>query len=299
MVGTMLVGRLVCLFFWFACCCSATPVTLAQGEWADETEDSSDEEFYRYQSNPERVRLRSTISEQSLARFRNGEPIVVRVPEGASHIVSSLIVQIPESFKTDVADVRPRTRMHDGNVLIELPQRVFDRLEYQPLEIPVFQSYVKNLLLVPSAPRGGFERSSWPEKSREAVRSDDQAPPFAPLSRAEFYLRLKPKNGVTVNFRPDTSFKLITDILEMEFPFSEIEAIFFNDGEEPLASVVLRNGDNFTGKHDWRGNLRFDTPWGPEMIEFERLASISRQRGVGLVLSGVENPRWVLARFKN
>ena len=54
----------------------------------------------------------------------------------------------------------------------------------------------------------------------------------------------------------------------------------------------------FSGRHSWPESVEFETPWGEELIELDRVVSITRGRSVQLVPSGDKSPRWVLQKLK-
>lgn len=254
-----------------------TPVMLTgQQQQADSpvAEDLDDEfEDYRYKPDPSRVRLTSVIDEVAVDRFLNGEPIVIPLPAGKRQVVGAIRLEKPEFFKSQPFKVRLRSQVIGNVVAIQLPVTALDRLEYQPIEIPIYQSQVTSFKLFPDF-SGGSELRFKPK----------QIDP-------DFYVRLKPNNGVSVAFEFDKTFRLTNEILQADLPFDEIAGIFFDNDS---ASVVMKNGDNITGKHDWPSQVEFTTPWGDEIVKLDEVVSITRNRYVRLVPSGAASPKWVI-----
>lgn len=236
---------------------------------------------YEYRPNPDRIRLKSTISEELAQQLKSGNPVSVRVPGDTPQIISALIIRKSEFYKPRLLSLRPFTRVEEGNLIIPIPIEVIDRLDYQPVEFKIYQSNVKQATLVP-------------------VHDPDHDYSLATREiEPDFFVRLKPNNGVAVAFENLNSFKLENELFKVEFPFFEIEGIFFDDRQEYNASVVLRNGDVISGKHSWPEQVKFETPWGKEKIEMDQVVSVTRDKSVQLVPSGVENPKFILLRESN
>lgn len=246
----------------------------------DDVDELDERKLYQYVPNPDRVRLKSVVNDFITARFKQGEPINIRVPP-QSKIIGSVMIQKPQSFKPVPLSLRPNTTMNGRQMIVELLPQMLDRLDYQPLKLELFQSNVDSIQLVPS-------RRKMPGGSIEPVRTA--------VAQPNFYLRLKPRNGVAVSLTGVRSFRLSNDIIDLEFPFDDIEAIFFDTKEEGVANIVLRNGDSISGQHHWSEEVDFETPWGNETINLDRLVSVTRHPSINLVPSGVDNPKWILIR---
>ena len=247
---------------------------------AIENEDVDERALYRYVPNPDRVKLKTTVNDVIIARFKSGEPITVRVPN-TSKAIGSVMIQKPNSFKPAPLSLRPNTFMDGRQMIVELLPHLLDRLDYQPLKLKLFQSNVDSIRLVPS---------------QRTMQGNSVVPVQTTAARPNFYLRLKPQNGVSVSLTGVHSFRLKNDIVDLDIPFDHVEAVFFDTEEDGVASIVLRNGDNISGKHDWPEEVEFETPWGNETISLDRLVSVTRHPSIQLVPSGVENPRWILFR---
>ena len=231
---------------------------------------------YKYEPNPNRVRLKSVVDEVALRRFRNGEPIVILVPEAEEQVVGSIRLEKAEFFKSQPLTMRFRTKWGGDSVSLAIPWTALERLDYQPIEIPIYQSQVSSVRL-------------YPEFKEDEV--DFRIPTN---KKPDFYVRLKPRNGVAVSFEFDKSFRVTNDIIDANLPFPEIDGIFFDEGKKGTASVVMRNGDNISGKHYWPESVEFETPWGKETLNLEQVISVTRNREVKLVPSGFENPKWII-----
>lgn len=237
-------------------------------------------ELYKYEPNPDRVRLKSVVDNQVINRFRHGEPIIIHVPPGVDQIVSAIKIEKSEYFKPQALEIRPRTLVRGSRVLVYIPVNAVDRLDYQPLKLIVYQSNVSTYQIVPTEA----------DQKVAGLQASNIKP--------DFFVRLKPKNGVAVAFRMSKKFRLKNEVFDTHFPFDKIEGIFFNSGEEQTASIVMRNGDNISGKHFWPDTIEFETPWGNEKIGLEKVVSITRNRSVKLQPSGVESPRWIIVADK-
>lgn len=225
-----------------------------------------------------RIRLKTIVEDDVLQRFRQGQAITIVVPQNDDATVRSVVIRRRECFKSESLTVRTHTRLSNKNVIATISDRLFDRLDYQPIEILIFQSGIAQVVLVP-------DREQAPgQLSRSRTGS----------AEADFYLRLKPENGVAIAFPAGDKFELANELFKVDVPTQNIEAIFFDATTDSEATVVLRNGDNVTGSHSWPDSVEFETPWGPERIRLDQIVSITRNRNARLVRSGVANPRWVL-----
>ena len=249
-------------------------------ESIEDVEDVDERLHYRYVPNPKRVKLKTTVNDFIIARFKSGEPINIRVPQ-TSKAIGSVMIKKPQSFKPAPLSLRPNTFMDGRQMIVELLPHLLDRLDYQPIKLELFQSDVDAIRLIPS---------------RRNLQGDSAGPVRTTAARPNFYLRLKPENGVSVSLTGVNSFHLKNDIVDLDIPFDHVEAVFFDTEEDGVASVVLRNGDSISGKHDWPEEVEFETPWGSETISLDRLVSVTRHPSIKLVPSGVENPKWVLFR---
>ena len=246
----------------------------------DPLDDNADVVDFKYQPNPNRVRLKSVVTEDLAMRLKAGHTVSINVPLGKEQVISSLIVRKPEFFKSKLLSIRPRTRVVEENLLVPFPVELIDRLDYQPVELKIFQSNVKKATLVPV---------------------DDPDNDYSLASKSivpDFFVRLKPNNGVAVAFDHGNSFRLRHELFDVNFPFDQIEAIFFEGGDSQ-ASIVLKSGDTISGKHSWPQSLQFETPWGEEEIELEQINSITRDKSIKMVPSGIESPRFILIKQTN
>ena len=239
-------------------------------------EDSDEEYRTSHVINPDRVRLTSVINDTALKRFMNGEPIVIPLPDGIEQVVGAIRLEKPEYFKSEPFFARLRTRVVEDSIEIFMPVDAFDRLDYQPIEIPVYQSLKTTYKLVPDASAS----------SKQNFKPSDVD--------TNFYVRLKPKNGVSVTFSLDKTFWLSNEIIAADLSFDDIEGIFFDEDKEGIASVVMRNGDNLTGQHNWPAQVTFVTPWGDEIVSLDEVVSVTRDRSARLVPSGVVSPKWIV-----
>jgi len=252
----------------------------ALDEANNDVDDVHESLLFNYTPNPKRVKLKTTVNDYITARFKSGEPITVRVPQ-RSKIVGSLLIQKAESFKPVPISLRPNTFMDGREMIVELRPHLLDRLDYQPLKLELFQSDIDTIRLVPS-------KRTMPGGLVGSGRTVAAQP--------NFYLRLKPQNGVAVSLTGVDSFGLKNDIVDLDIPFDHVEAVFFDTKEDGIANIVLRNGDSISGRHDWPEEVEFATPWGKETISLDRLVSVTRHPSIMLVPSGVENPKWILFR---
>ena len=227
------------------------------------------------------VRLKSLVTDPMAARFMQGQGIVVRVPT-PNRSVKSLLLFKSKSFKPQTLKIRSNTQLRGSELIVPVHRSVIDRLSYQPIRIGIYQSNVSVIRLVPT--------------NRIMPGLDSVATVRRRAINEKYYLRLKPDNGVAVDFAGYSRFRITNDILDVELPFSQIEAIFFDLEEPGTANITLRNGNSISGKHNWPDIIEFATPWGDEKIESNRIVSLTRDVSIDVVPSGVENPKWVLQR---
>lgn len=235
----------------------------------------------RRQRAPSSVRLKSLVTEQMAAQFLQGQGIVVRVPT-PNRSVKSLLLFKSKSFKPQTLKIRSNTQLRGSELIVPVHRSVIDRLSYQPIRIGIYQSNVSVIRLVPT--------------NRIMPGLDSVATVRRRAINENYYLRLKPDNGVAVDFEGYSRFRITNDSLDVELPFSQIEAIFFDLEEPGTVNITLRNGDNISGKHNWPDIIEFATPWGDEKIESTRIVSLTRDISINVVSSGVESPKWALQR---
>ena len=231
--------------------------------------------IFEYKPNPNRIKLKSILNDSVIQNFYRGQPISIRVPSGEK-IISSVLISKAESYKSTPLTVRPRTAAVGRDVIVAMSNDLIERLDYQPVRLVIYQSNIDRVVLASSE-----EEEGHPSISTQPVNT-------------EFFVRLRPKNGVEVGFKQKQGFHIENEIINTDFPFREIQGIFFNSETPGMASVVLKNGDTVSGQHRWIGSIEFQTKWGDESIPLDQIVSITRSKTERLIPSGSDSPRYII-----
>ena len=243
----------------------------------------SDSQQQSRQANANRVRLKTTLSDKMVQSFLKGQSITVRIPTGQTAI-GSLIVRRAESFKDEPAAVKPKITVKNSVALVDIPRSLFQRLDYQPLRIRIYESDLTRIELRPV------------EESADV--SPELEPPAEVETNPEFFVRLKPSRGVPVVMKSEDGFRLTNDVFDHEIPFSVISGIYFDKRDQRKVTVVLDNGDNLTGEHHWPAIVKLDTKWGSEEVGLDEIMSVTLSSGTQVVDSGAKSPKWIVEEKK-
>ena len=234
------------------------------------------------QANANRVRLKTTLTDDMVQKFLAGQTIIVRVPSGTTAI-GSLIVKRSESFKDEAAAVKPRISVQDSVAVIEVSRSLFQRLDYQPLRIRIFESDITRIELRPAIEDG-------PDSPRLEPNPVSAAP--------EFYVRLKPAKGVPIVIKDGDGFRLTNDVFDHVIPYDVIGGIYFDRKNRRQVTVVLDNGDNLTGVHHWPVIVELDTKWGVEEVSLDEILSVTRSSATEVIESGSKSPKLIVEEKK-
>ena len=235
-------------------------------------------------SNPDadkRVRLMTTVTNAMVSSFVQGRAISVRIPAG-QNAIGSLVVKLPASFKNDPVGVKPTVNVRDSVAYVEVPRTLFERLEYQPLRLRVYETGISSIQLLPV---DGPERIS------------PNAPRLNKLKiEPDFFVRLKSKTGFSIATSEEVGFRINNDVIDHEIPFAAIRGIYFDASDPKKSTVVLNNGDNLTGNNSWPEMMEFETRWGKEKISLDQIESLTRRLSSQVIKSGTNSPRLLIEK---
>jgi hypothetical protein len=265
------VAMISCMIFAF---CSVT-VNAQEG---DDEKPSSKEKNDRFM-------VVLTIGEQEAAALRRDGQLRATLPAKFQNRVDSVLLKHPTTFLSKKLLIKDDIDKLGRTLLVNVDESIVDRLEYQPVQMKVYQSGFQSITLKYLRPGN---RSRLASIRRRAKPMPNDSP--------QVFVRLSPQNGTTGWVRNMKSLKFETQFGPTEIPLSRIAGIRFNADESDDVVVISATGDYLTGKIDL-SEIELATRWGDEKIPVSKLESITYHRGSRFLEGDPKaGKKWVLTR---
>jgi len=206
-----------------------------------------------------------TIGEQEAATLRRSGRLRATLPDKYRNRVDSVLLKHSTTFLSKKLVVRGDFDKAGSSLMVNVDESVIDRLEFQPVQIKVYQSGYKSITLRYKRP----SRAQLDAIPREAKPKPDDSP--------QVYVRLSPKNGTAGWIRNMKNLSVETQFGSTEIPFNRIAGVRFNTEESNKVVVISLTGDYLTGTIDF-DEIVLATRWGDQKIPVGELESITNHR---------------------
>lgn len=272
MVSHSAIAWIVCLFLSLNC-------ALLLGQ-----EKEPDDAAKENQKN-ERYMVVLTIGEQEAATLRRNGRLQATLPDKFRNRVDSVLLKHPTTFLSKKLVVRDDVDKSGRSLLVNVNESIVDRLEYQPVQIKVYQSGFDSIIL-------RYQRPT----NRAQVAALRRGTTPKPNDSPQVFVRLSPQNGTTGWIRNMKTLSVETQFGSTKIPLNRIAGIRFNTEETNEVVVISITGDYLTGTIDF-DNIVLATRWGDEKIPVSELESVTNHRDARFLGDTVQaGGRWVLTQ---
>ena len=233
----------------------------------------------------ERYMVVLTIGEQEAASLRRDGYLRATLPEKFRNRVDSVLLKHPTTFLKKKLVIRDDVDKTGRTLLVNVDESIVDRLEYQPVQMKVYQSGFDSITLK-------YQRST--TRSRLAPRGRGANPKRN--DSPQVFVRLSPQNGTTGWIRNMQTLQVETQFGSTKIPLNRIAGIRFNAPEKNQVVIISVTGDYLTGKIDF-DDIVLATRWGDEKIPVSKLESVTYNRDSRFLESPKEaSKRWILTQ---
>lgn len=211
------------------------------------------------------------------------------VPRAYLGDIAAIKIQRSTSFLSDAIEVETYVDKINRRVSVVVDRAMLERLDYQPLIVPIFESNFNQVGLVfreeSKSRLWGREESVAPEQRNEEA----QGP--------EFFVRIDEQRALLGRLK-QAAFEIETDFGPVNISTTQIAGIRFNadslssDGKtKHNVFVKLQSGDSFSGVLALQ-TLRVASKWGEQPIKTSELESLTIDQMARFVKSESGRSRW-------
>lgn len=269
---------------WIACLLLSFSGGLLHGQEKDR-DTAAEKKKTEKKKKDDRFMVVLTIGEQEAASLRRDGYLRATLPEKFRNRVDSVLLKHPTTFLSKKLLVRDDTDKRGRSLLVNVNEAIVDRLEYQPVQIKVYQSGFDSITLRYRRPTNQNQRS--------ALRRGTKP---KPNDSPQVFVRLSPQNGTTGWIRNMQTLKIETQFGPTKIPFNRIAGIRFRANEDNQVVVISVTGDYLTGTIDF-DDIVLATRWGDERIPISKLESVTYHRDSRFLEGAKETGgRWVLTQ---
>ncbi len=236
------------------CCGSLTGQEKELAEVADTSE------------KQERYMLVLTIGELEASALRRDGQLRATLPAKFRNRVDSILLKHPTTFLSKKLVVDDDVDKLGRTLLVNVDESIVDRLEYQPVQMKIYQSGFDSITLKYQRP-----------KNQARLASLRRGTKPQPNDSPRVFVRLSPQNGTTGWIRSMKILTVETQFGSTKIPLNRIAGIRFNADEANEVVVISVTGDYLTGSIDLN-QIVLATRWGDETIPVSKLESITYDR---------------------
>jgi hypothetical protein len=267
---------------WIACMLLLICGGLLQGQ---EKESVEKREKVSEKENDERYMVVLTIGPQEAAALRRDGYLRATLPDKFRNRVDSVVLKHPTTFLKKKLVIRDDIDKVRATLLVNIDESIVDRLEYQPVQMKVYQSGFDSITLKYRRPT-----------NRGRLPSRGQGMKPKPNDSPQVFVRLSPENGTTGWIRNMRTFEVETQFGPTKIPLNRIAGIRFNTPEANQVVVISVTGDYLTGTIDF-ADIVLATRWGDERIPISKMESVTYHRDARFLESPKEaGGRWILTQ---
>lgn len=233
----------------------------------------------------ERYMLVLTIGELEASALRRDGQLRATLPAKFQNRVDSVLLKHPTTFLSKKLIVNDDVDKLGRTLLVNVDESIVDRLEYQPVQMKIYQSGFDSITLKYQRPR-----------NRARLASIRRGTKPKPNDSPQVFVRLSPQNGTTGWVRNMKTLTVETQFGSTELPLNRIAGIRFNADESNEVVVISVAGDYLTGSIDLN-EIVLATRWGDEKIPVSKLESITYHRESRFLEGAPEaGKRWILSQ---
>ena len=229
-----------------------------------------------------------TLDQQRVNSLLVNRVLKTKVNPNLINKIEAVRFQAPTSFLDDPIYIDPKTDKRNRALATIIDQTVLDRLEYQPVEMKIYDSNFSSVVVVLAQPK---------KNAIQSIPDQLAKPPQGPNDSRPFFVRINSRRGISGTIKNIQAIEIKTDFGEIELPLIQVRGIRFKsvegNKESTNAFVVLRNGDTLSGKISL-DTLEIKSRWGERELKVREIESLTTDSNFQFVAKENLADRWVL-----
>lgn len=198
-----------------------------------------------------------TLDDQRLQTLLQQGTAEIAIPPNLVNHVESVIIQRPIYFKDTKAKVFADARLSGQRLVVDVDQSVIDRIDYQPVELRVYEAGFSSVIL---------KYRAIAKAATKAVATADPKTDSPTLS-----VRLRSGKGISGSIRGMKKLTIDSTLGVISIELARTNRIFVRKNGE--LNVELTNGDLISGK--WEDSqIVLINQWGEETIELSSVSAL-------------------------
>ena len=206
------------------------------------------------------VALILELSSSQILRLKQSGNLRTTLPSKVLNRVHSVRLKRQTSFLEKTQTVQAKTDKLNRTVSIEVDDAIIDRLDFQPVEIKIYESNFESIVIAYKPP-----------KRKTQTTASASSP------NTTMFFRINDKRGVMGDFSDTDSLQFTAGFGDVKIPLKQISGIRFNAKSEQEVFVTLKNGDAFSATIQW-SKIEVKTRWGTKELAVSQLESITADR---------------------
>lgn len=203
------------------------------------------------------VKATVLITDQRLDLLRRGGSLQIPVPARIGD-VQSVVLKRPIFFKEKVAVGYGNSIMQSQSMLVDITETVLDRIDYQPVELRVYESGFSSIVLKYT---GGL---SGTKKANEQVGDPKVDSPVVTL-------KLRNGRGIMGRMKGLKTLAVTSDIGKLDLDVANIRKI--QTGKNGKLTIEMPSGNRISGTISETG-IELLNRWEDETFEFSKIKEI-------------------------
>ena len=215
---------------------------------------------------PEWVSMVIVLDDSRLAMLKRTGYLNTSVPQYYRDRVESIVLKRPDFFKDQRATEYGDVARSGATIKLIVDDNTLDQLDYQPLEIKIYESGYDSVLL--SYRRTNVSGGATP--MRQDVGSEHSVP-----------VKVRLDNGKSIRgpIRDTKAISIDSAIGVLDIKIAEMQTLKFTDAEKRNVAVTMANGDLVSGKIE-DIPVEIVSRWGNEILELNSIQSITNQANI-------------------
>jgi len=257
----------------------STPASIVAWESNQEDERSSEEKFV----------LVITLNASRIRSLQVDGVLKTEVPPKLRNKIEAIRFQNPTSFLDEPIQIEAKTDLQNRALASRIDQSVIDRLEYQPVQMKIYDGNFSSVLVV-------LDNSK--QDSVATVPGQLAAPPQGPNDSNPFFVRISDTRGISGAIKDLKTIVLKTEFGDVDLPFEHVRGIRFRPIENSQTAqvyAVLKNGDRISGVVN-RKTISIKSRWGEKELRIAEIDSLTLTPGEFFVTDPDDKIRWRLTR---
>lgn len=202
-----------------------------------------------------------TLRDRDLEALLDTGSVALDIPTSLINNIESVIIKRPLYFKDKQASDYADAELSGQKLLLNVDDSVIDRIDYQPVELKVYESNFTSVVIR----YVGFSKA----KDRDGDVGDPATD--SPM----ITVTLDSGKGIHGRIRGMKNLKIDSTLGRIDVPFTQTKNISVRENGE--LTVQMANGDRISGKMDGE-EIELLNRWGTETISLSDISSMSVKR---------------------